>query len=56
MSSQSSRNDFEELKSLEDNIDYNKTPRSLLFVKLIFNSIFLMIIALTTVLIILNSI
>lgn len=45
---------FEELKCLEDNIDYNKTPKSLLIVKLIFNSIILLIIALTCSLLILD--
>lgn len=46
---------FEELKFLEDNIDYNKTPKSLLLVKLIFNSIIFLIIALTCTLLILDQ-
>eukprot|EP00347_Sterkiella_histriomuscorum_P007366 403349219 len=48
-------NGFEELKYLEDNIDYSKTPRSLLIVKLIFNTIIIMIISLTVTLLALNQ-
>ncbi|CDW79028.1 pas domain s-box family protein [Stylonychia lemnae] len=49
-------NGFDELKYLEDNIDYTKTPQSLLIVKLIFNTIILMIIALTAALLVLNQV
>ena len=36
---------FEELKNLEENIDYSKTPKSLALVKIIFNCLVIMILA-----------